>query len=188
MTKDAASERSQTAASATSSGAPILPIGSLRIISISSFGVGGEVGLEYRGLDEARAHGVDPDSALGVFEGRILREPDDAVFAGHEGRRTGESDEAGDRCVVDDGAAALLEHLRDFVLHAKPNAGQVDAYYPVPEVQRVAGDIGAALFEDAGVVEGAIQLSESLDGAGDHCLDVRLPRHVRPDEARLSAL
>ena len=90
MTKDAASERSQTAASATSSrgahSADRLFANHLHLF----LGVSGEIGLENRGLDEARAHGVHPDSALGVFEGRILRKTDDAMLAGYEGGRTGE--------------------------------------------------------------------------------------------------
>ena len=120
-------------------------------------GVGGEVGLEDGSLDEAGTDGVYSDAAVGVFEGSILGEADDAVLAGDEGCRAGEPDEAGNRSIVDDGASATLEHFRDLVLHAEPDAGEVDAYDPVPEVQGVTGDIGAAVFQDAGVVESAVQ-------------------------------
>jgi len=85
VTKEAASEHSQTTAAAISSGQPMRPMGSWGDDPVPAFvGAFGEA-VHHLGVDDAGADGVDPDVRPGVVEGGVLSQPDDAVFGGGVG-------------------------------------------------------------------------------------------------------
>ena len=108
------------------------------------------------------------------------------MFRGRVRGLTREAFDAGARGGVHDRAAALLEHQRDFVLHAQEHAAEVDADDPVP---LLLGEIGRSrdrLF-DAGVVEGEVEAPECLDRLVESSPHVVGPRHVAPDGERAPA-
>ena len=79
---------------------------------------------------------------------------------------------------------ALRQHLRDLVLHAHEDAGQVDRQHAV---ERLAAEFMGALSgradraaADAGVVERAIEPAEGRDRARDHRLHVGFARTSPP--------
>jgi hypothetical protein len=49
------------------------------------------------------------------------------VFCGHIGADARLSNHSGDRRVIDDGTAAVLQHVLDFVFHTKKYAFQIDS-------------------------------------------------------------
>src|SRR5439155_22313009 len=76
-------------------------------------------------------------------------------------------DDTADRRAIDDCAAALAEHLVQLVLHAAPDAAQVDGDHAIPFVAADLGGLHASLH-DAGVVECSIEPSERGHGSVDH--------------------
>ena len=89
--------------------------------------------LGHRRLDHRRAHDVYSDSASGVFERGRLCEPNHAVLARAIGscpRQTHKPRHG--RHVYDRSATALLEHLPDLVLEAKPNAFEINVDGAIP--------------------------------------------------------
>jgi len=69
------------------------------------------------------------------------------------------TDEARDGRHVDDNSAALLEHLLNFVLQAKPHAFQIDVDGAVPVFFGLFGN-GAPALLDPGVIERNIQTAK----------------------------
>src|SRR6266852_248597 len=55
-----------------------------------------------------------------------LRQSDHSVLGCMVGCPAGDADQTANRRVVDDGAASLLAHLAQLVLHAVPDAAQID--------------------------------------------------------------
>jgi hypothetical protein len=89
-------------------------------------------------------------------------------------------DQAAERRAVDDGAAALFAHPAELVLHAGPDAAQIDRVHPVESLGRlVSGIDGRGL--DAGVVEGEVESAEGIDRALDEGGDLRLIGHIAGD-------
>jgi hypothetical protein len=72
--------------------------------------------------------------------------------------------------VVDDGAAAALEHEGNLVLHGQEHSAQADREDPVPQLLVDVGQGGVGLFH-AGVVEGHVEASEGMHGGVEGCLD-----------------
>jgi hypothetical protein len=87
---------------------------------------------------------------------------------------------------VDDRSAAGGKHLADLGLQAEPDAGEVDGDDAVPSLAGVAGD-GAGLAVGAGVVDGAIESSEMVDGLSDGGLDLVFVGDVEVDEDGVAA-
>src|SRR5664279_1924122 len=87
-----------------------------------------------------------------VFERGALGQADDAVFGRVVGRASWLSDQAAEGGAVDDGAAALVAHVVQFVFHAGPHAAQVDCGDPVEVLGELVGGV-AGWCLDAGVVE-----------------------------------
>src|SRR5215213_7481925 len=112
--------------------------------------------LDHRGLDGSRADRVDADAAGRVLEGSALGEADDAVFGGVVGGAAREPDQAAERGAVDDGAAALRAHRPQLVLHAGPDAAQVDRVHVVEGLGWFVGGVGRRGL-DAGVVEREVE-------------------------------
>src|SRR5207244_12103617 len=78
------------------------------------------------------------------------------------------ADQTTNRRVVDDGAASLLAHLAQLILHAVPDAAQIN---PVYTIEFLAGHIsqfhGRRLY--AGVVERRIEATEGGYNLRNHC-------------------
>src|SRR5215208_5499875 len=117
-TKLAASEHNHTTDAAISSGVPILPTGSCTITACLPSGV--------PPLNRCimRVSMIPGHTALmrmfdSVIESSRLGQAYDAVLCGNIGCAPFEAFDPGTRGGVDDGAAPLLEHQRDFVFHAK---------------------------------------------------------------------
>ena len=95
--------------------------------------------------------------------------------------------QAVDRGDVDDRAAAVRQHGRDFVLHAQPHALEVHAHDFVP---LCFGDVRhrrVSRPHDARVVDRAVQAAELLHRRLDHALDIRGAADISLDEVRLAA-
>lgn len=82
-------------------------------------------------------------------------------------RAAGKSNDASYGGVIDDGAAPLLSHLEQLVLHAVPNAAEVDRVHTFEFFAgRIGSFYGRAL--DAGVVERGVEAAEGGDSLVDH--------------------
>src|SRR5258706_15089650 len=80
----------------------------------------------HRRIDRPWAHCIDADSSGGIFERGALRQPDHSMLGGMVCCSARDADQTANRRVVDDGAASLLTHLAQLVLHAVPDAAQID--------------------------------------------------------------
>ena len=96
--------------------------------------VAGDLRVDQAGIDRVHA-----DAVLDVFQGRRPRQADHAVLGGDVGADAGVAGQRADRRVVDDRTAALAFHLPQLVLHAAPDAAQVD---PDDAVPLLAGALG----------------------------------------------
>ena len=105
------------------------------------------------------------------------------MFGGDVRGTSWEAFDPGARGGVHDRAAPLLEHQRNFVLHAQEHAAEVDGDDPVPLLLRDIGRRRCRLF-DTGVVEGDVQPPEGLDSLVQRALHVLGVRHVARDGER----
>src|SRR6266404_3623301 len=121
----------------------------------------------HRRIDRPRAHRIDANSSGGIFEGSALRQADHSMLGCMVGCSTCDADQTSNRRVVDDGAASLLAHLAQLVLHAVPDAAQID---PVHTLELFAADISH--FQSrrlyAGIIERRIETPESGYSLCDH--------------------
>src|SRR5439155_4412018 len=85
----------------------------------------------HRRIDRPRTHCIDADSSGRIFERGALRQPDYSVLGCMVGCSTGDADQTANRRVVDYGAASLLTHLAQLVLHAVPHTAQIDPVHTV---------------------------------------------------------
>ena len=104
----------------------------------------------------------------------------------HGTRRARRADQAADRRVVDDGAASLLAHLAELVLHAVPDAAEID---PLHALEFFAADIrgldGRRLH--ARIIERRIKAAEGGDRLLDHCGYLGLVSDIGGHGDRLAA-
>src|SRR5215204_1629286 len=146
----------------------------------------GEHVRDHRRLDRSRADRVDADAAGRVLERGTLCEAEDAVFGGVVGRAARQPDQATKRRAVDDCAASLLAHLTKLVLHASPDAAEVDRVHAVEGLGRLLGGVRRRGL-DPGVVEGEVEPAESRHATADEHGDLLLVRDVTADTDRLVA-
>src|SRR6266480_1561345 len=93
-----------------------------------------------------------------------------------------EPDYACDRRTVYDGAGTCFQHLRDLVLHGKPDTSDINAHHRV--------EVGFSLVDkrwlhgafDAGVVEGDIETATHLHDMLDQRLNLGRDQHIGPLE------
>jgi hypothetical protein len=119
----------------------------------------------------------------GVLEGGALGQAEHAVFGGVEGGAAGEPDEAAERGAVDDRAAALLAHLSQLVLDARPDAAEVDRIDVLEVVGRLVCGV-TRRDHDPGVVEGHVQPAEARHRAVDQSGDLVFVGDVADDGER----
>jgi hypothetical protein len=141
---------------------------------------------DHRRLDGAGADGIDADAARRVLQRGALGQAEDAVLGRVVGRATGIADKPAERRAVHDRAAALRAHLAQLVLHARPDAAQVDRGDAIEVLGRLVGRIGQT-EHDAGVVEGHVEPTEGVHDAVDEAGDLVLVGHVAGDAERLMA-
>ena len=82
VTNEAASEQSQTTASAISSGCPPVPWDDGQSI-LPPFGIA--QAFDHRRANIARTDTIDPNPLLGIFQRRSFGEPHDPMLARHIG-------------------------------------------------------------------------------------------------------
>src|SRR5437870_9761779 len=137
----------------------------------------------HRRIDRPRAHRIDANSSGGIFERSALRQPDHSVLGCMIGCSARDSDQTANRSVVDNGAASLLSHLAQFVLHAVPHAAQIDSVYAV---EFLAGHIsyfhGRRLY--ARVIERRIEATESGHSLRNHYCYFSLVGDIATDTNR----
>ena len=112
-----------------------------------------------------------------VLEGSASGEADDAVLGAVVGGAARKPDQAAERGAVDDGAAALRAHRPQLVLHAGPDAAEVDGVHAVEGLGLFVGGVGRRSL-DAGVVECEVQPAEARHGAFHERGDLLLVGHV----------
>ena len=98
------------------------------------------------------------------------------MLDGDIGRQTHRANDARHRRHVDNHAPALLEHLLQLVLHARPGARQVDGNHAVPLLTLDAME-RARRVAIARIVEGIVETTIPLDGRSHQ----RLDRHLVTD-------
>jgi hypothetical protein len=82
-----------------------------------------------------------------------------------------------DRRAVDDGAASLLAHPAQLVLHTAPDATEVDGRHPVKILSGLIGCFRNDIL-DSGIVVGCIQPAESGDRLLNHCFYLSVISYV----------
>ena len=145
----------------------------------------GEVAVDHRRLDEARAHAVGPDARLRAVERQALREHDDARLGGAVRRVVGDRPQPGDRGGRHDRAAAALQEVRPQRLGDEVDALEVDRELAVPVV--LGEVVGRAGDRDAGVVDDDVDAAERLDAAVHAGRDVRAAGDVHVDAVAVRA-
>ena len=206
MTKPARSEHSQTTASAISSGLPIRPIGTRAMIVFAAAAHGV---LGHRRLDIAGADRVDADirPAHGRSPPPWSARPRHACWR-HRRSSVRQPDQPDDRGGIDDGAAALLPHLRHLMPQAAPDAGEVHrragrsggflqvARSACPAASTCSGAMPALLKAQSSPPKAptaAATIAATCGVIGDvhgdrHRLAARAPRSPRRSSARASRL
>src|SRR5579859_4309092 len=77
---------------------------------------------DHRGVDQPWADAIHADIFLRELEGCRFRQSHNTMLRRIVGGEPFDRDQSGGRSSVNDCATALLEHLRDLVLHAEPDA------------------------------------------------------------------
>src|SRR5215203_5660704 len=96
---------------------------------------------DHRGVDRAGADRVDADAARRVLDTCALGHADHGVLGPVIGCALRKADETTQRRAVDDGAAPLLAHYAQLVLHAGPNAPLIDRSDALEMLDRLVGGI-----------------------------------------------
>src|SRR6266478_7947853 len=118
--------------------------------------------LAHRCFDHRRTHDIYSNAASRVFERGGLRQPHHAMLASAIRGCPSGANPTCDGGHVDDGSTtALLEHLLNFVLQAKPDAFEIDVDGAIPVFFGLLGS-GAPAPLDPGVIEGNIQAAKLL--------------------------
>ena len=128
---DARSEHIHTTASAISAGFPKRPMGwQLNNVFVNLWSA--KEPLRHWRFDHCGTHCVDPDSTFSGFERGGFGETNHSMFARTIGRCPSRTHQPSNRRhVYDSSATALLEHLPNFVLQAKPDALEIDVDGPI---------------------------------------------------------
>jgi hypothetical protein len=87
--------------------------------------------------------------------------------------------------IVDDGAATIFQHHRDFVAHRIENAPNVDVENAA--VFSFSGLIQRAFPFNAGIVKRNVETAELIDREIDHPFHVRVFRDIGAKERRVTA-
>ncbi len=183
LTNEAASEHSHTAASAISSGSPSLAGRSGGPQHLLETRVSGEERAQHGCVGQTWADRVDTNVMDGVLARRALDQAEDAMLRRRVMRLPRRCHNTGTRRGINDCAPAGAEHMRDLVLHAQEDGGEIDGDHLVPLVKCQ----GMELFRrrgDARIVEGAMQAAEVRYCLVHHRRDRGLRREIRLDEQR----
>ena len=123
-------------------------------------------------VGRARDERIHADALPGMVDGHGSREQRHAAFGGHisHGVCTGivGTDRRGH---IDDGPAALMDHVRQYGAAAEVGAGQVDGEHPVPGL--FVGFENRPIVKNARAVEQDIDAPESLKRYLNHAGDLR---------------
>src|SRR5439155_19681704 len=128
----------------------------------------------------ARSDGVDADVSSGEFERDRFGQAFDSVLGGNVNADLSQTDVPGHAGIVDDGAASVLEHGRNFVTHRIENAPNVDVENAA--ILGFSGLIERAFPFNAGIVKSDVETSEFADGEINHRFHVGIFGDVRAHE------
>ena len=162
VTKDAASEHSQTTASAISSGCPKRPTGWAAAIFSTTLRAPLTDALKHGRVNRTGADGVDANTRLGILQGGRFGQAHHAMFTGHIGAGARHADQPGIRRRIDDGPFALGEHTRNLRFHAQPDPRQVNGNDALP-VLLCAVNRALCLAGYAGIIMRAVQAAIGFD-------------------------
>ena len=140
----------------------------------------------HRRVDRAGADRVDADAARGVFERDAAGQAYHAMLGGVIGGKLRPAGQPADRRAVDDRSAALLSHLQQLVLHASPDATQINGVHPVECLRRLICHVGSRSLY-ARIVESGIKSAKGSNGAFHHGCHLRFVRHVAAHAERIAA-
>nr|WP_236023053.1 hypothetical protein [Dictyobacter formicarum] len=133
--------------------------------------------LRHWRLDGPWANRVDTDATGGVVEGGSLRQAEHAVLGGLIGPQSGIADDTANRRAIDNGTAALPEHLAQLVFHTAPHPAQVDCQHAIPLVAADVCRVSTALH-DTRVVECRVQSPEAGHGSLDQGCHLIVIGHI----------
>src|SRR5215207_7268109 len=138
----------------------------------------------HRCIDCSWAHGVDANAPRRIFERCALGKADHAMLGRMVGRAAWKADKTPERRAVNDGAATLLPHLPELMLHAGPDAPEIDRIHTIEVLGRLVRCV-ARRDLNAGVVEGHVEPAEASNRAVDHRGDLSLVRYIAGNSNRL---
>src|SRR4029450_2603921 len=139
--------------------------------------------IDHLSVDHGRIDRVDANPLRGVFQSGAFRESDDRMFGRSIDPNSREPDYARDRRAVYDGAAALLQHPRDLVLHGKPDAFDINIHHRVEVGFSLLGEWPRVAL-NTGVVESDIEPAIRRYRVVDQCLDISCDHNIRPPKTR----
>nr|GEU28411.1 hypothetical protein [Tanacetum cinerariifolium] len=138
-------------------------------------------------VEYAWTHSVHADAARSVLNAGALGQAQYAMLGGVVGGAFALADQAAEGRTIDDRARALLFHLHQFMLHAGPDAAQVDAADSV-----VRGGAGGREWLmrslDAGIVECHVDPSECGDGLFNQAGHLRFFGDIADEAAHVVSL
>src|SRR6266567_3115764 len=131
-------------------------------------------------IDGPRADRIDADAPGGIFESSALCQPEHPMLGGVIYCSASYAHESAERRAVDDGTTSLLAHLEQLVLHAAPDAAEIDHIHAVELFTAgISGFCERTLH--ASIVECRIQPSEGGDSLFDHRCHLTLVGNVAAD-------
>src|SRR5215831_13870882 len=128
-------------------------------------------------FDQSGRQCVYANSLARIFDRSCLRQANDSVFCSHIRAYAALGDQSGNRRVIDNRAAAYLQHLLNFVFHCEKYSlhihckGLVESrFFPVSQ--------RCHRWQNAGVVKGAMQSTESFDRSSNEVFHLLGVPHI----------
>ena len=97
------------------------------------FGIA-QASCRHRRVDHAWTDTIDPNPLLRILQRRCFGQSHHPMLTRHIGGKPSGTDQPCHRSCIDNGPAALVQHLGDFIFHAEPDACQVDRDHLMPRV------------------------------------------------------
>src|SRR6266511_2837259 len=141
--------------------------------------------IEHFSGDHPGRNGVDANVSSGEFERDRFGQAFNSVLGSNINADLTQTNVPRHAGIVDYGAAAVLEHGRNFVTHRIENAPNVDVENaPILSFGRL---IERAFPFNTGIVKRNVETSEFIDREIDHRFHVGIFRNVRAHKSRIAA-
>src|SRR5436305_2837615 len=141
--------------------------------------------IKHFGCDHTWCDRIDANVLFGEFERDRFGQAFDGVLGSNVNADLPQTNVPGHAGIVDDGAASVLEHGRNFVTHRIENTPNVDVENA--PILSFGSLIERAFPFNAGIVKCDVETAEFIDSEIDHRFDVGIFRDVRADERRIAA-